>query len=290
MIKQIKKWAIPLILAALLIGLVLPNISEEQLPQLSLEEIPEFSGEAYVVLNGNVPNFSPDELIAESYERYSELDALGRCGAATACIGLDLMPPEERGSIGQIKPSGWKTTKYDIVDGKYLYNRCHLIGFQLTGENANICNLITGTRYLNVEGMLPFENMVADYIKETGNHVLYRVTPYFYGNELVARGVQVEAMSVEDEGAGITFHIYAYNNQPGVQIDYATGDSTLVTSQIVEDEDDVENFVLNISSKKFHLQDCALAQTIKPKNRQEYTGYRQHLLDQGYTPCGGCEP
>lgn len=191
----------------------------------SLTAVPEFSGEAYVIINDNQPDFSGDELVTEGYEYYSELDALNRCGYAMACVGPETMPSEERDGIGQVKPSGWQTVKYDFIDGKYLYNRCHLIGFQLTGENANEKNLITGTRYLNVEGMLPFENMIADYVKETGNHVLYRVTPVFEGEEMVARGVQMEAWSIEDNGEGICFHVYAYNNQPGVVINYATGES-----------------------------------------------------------------
>ena len=190
---------------------------------VSLQDVPAFSGEPYVVIEDNQPLFDPEDLTAVSYEFYSELDDLGRCGYTMACIGKDLMPTEDRESISQVKPTGWKQQKYDFVDGKSLYNRCHLIGFQLTGENANERNLITGTRYLNVEGMLPFENMVADYIKETGNHVIYRVTPIFQGDELVARGVQMEAFSVEDNGEGICFHVYVYNNQPGVTIDYATG-------------------------------------------------------------------
>jgi DNA-entry nuclease len=190
---------------------------------VSLQDVPVFSGEPYVVIGDNQPLFDQDDITAVSYEFYSELDALGRCGYTMACIGKDLMPTEPRESISQVKPTGWKQKQYDFVDGKSLYNRCHLIGFQLTGENANERNLITGTRYMNTEGMLPFENMVADYIKETGNHVLYRVTPIFQGDELVARGVQLEAFSVEDSGEGICFHVYVYNNQPGVTIDYATG-------------------------------------------------------------------
>lgn len=193
-----------------------------------LSSIPEFNGiDAYVVLNDNEPNFTKEDLTTKSFESYSELDELGRCGVAFANVGKDIMPTEERGSIGQVKPTGWQTVKYDIVDGKYLYNRCHLIGYQLTGENANKKNLITGTRYLNIDGMLGFENMIADYVKETGNHVLYRVTPIFVDNELVCRGVQMEALSVEDNGEGVKFNIFAYNAQPGVVIDYATGDSTL---------------------------------------------------------------
>ncbi len=196
-----------------------------QSPIIDLDSIPEFSNTPYVEINGNVPFFTDEDMTTESYETYAPLDTLGRCGETKACIGRDLMPTEDRGNIGQVKPSGWQTVKYDFVDGKYLYNRCHLIGFQLTGENANRENLITGTRYMNVEGMLPFENMVADYIKDTDNHVLYRVTPIFQGSELVARGVLMEAKSVEDNGAGILFCVYVYNNQPGVEIDYLTGES-----------------------------------------------------------------
>lgn len=194
---------------------------------ISAADIPAYAGDPYVTINDNEPQFLETDLATSSYEYYSDLDSLGRCGVVYACIGTDLMPTEERGNIGAVKPSGWHTVKYDIVDGKYLYNRCHLIGYQLSGENANVDNLITGTRYLNVEGMLPFENMVADYVKETGNHVLYRVTPVFEGNNLVASGVQIEAQSVEDQGEGILFNVYCYNVQPGVTIDYATGDSAL---------------------------------------------------------------
>ena len=195
---------------------------------VTLADIPEYSGKPFVVLNDNWPDFDIEDLTTEPFEIYSELDSLGRCGAAYANVCLEIMPTEERGSIGQVKPSGWQTVKYDFVDGKYLYNRCHLIGYQLAGENANERNLITGTRYMNVTGMLPFENMVDDYVEETENHVLYRVTPIFEGNELVARGVQMEAFSVEDEGEGICFNVFVYNVQPGVVIDYATGESRAV--------------------------------------------------------------
>lgn len=190
-----------------------------------LSNIPDYSGSPYIEINGNIPSFSDTDLTAKSYETYSALDSLGRCGAACASIGTDLMPTEKRGKIGQIKPSGWQTVKYSYVDGGYLYNRCHLIGYQLTAENANEKNLITGTRYFNTEGMLPFENMAADYVKETKNHVLYRVTPFYDGDDLVAHGVQMEAMSVEDHGEGILFNVFVYNVQPGVLIDYATGES-----------------------------------------------------------------
>lgn len=195
----------------------------------NLQEIPEFDEtKPYVIINNNIPDFSEEEITTKSFEKYSELDELGRCGVAYANIGIDTMPIEERESIGQIKPTGWHTVKYDCVDGKYLYNRCHLIGYQLTAENANEKNLITGTRYMNVEGMLPFENKVVEYIKETGNHVLYRVTPIFKDNNLVASGVQMEAKSVEDNGEGILFNIFVYNNQPNIVIDYLTGDSKLI--------------------------------------------------------------
>lgn len=190
-----------------------------------LENVPDYSGEPYVILQDNQPNFDLEDLTIEPFETYSELDYLGRCGVAYANICLDIMPTEPREGIGQVKPSGWQTVKYDCVDGKYLYNRCHLIGYQLAGENANKRNLITGTRYMNVEGMLPFENMVDGYVEETENHVLYRVTPIFDGENLVASGIQLEAFSVEDEGEGICFNVYVYNVQPGIIIDYATGDS-----------------------------------------------------------------
>lgn len=194
----------------------------------SMDEIPEFDESTpYVVINENVPVFEEKYFTDISFESYSPLDSLGRCGVAFANVSLDTMPTEERGAIGSVKPSGWQTAKYDNVDGKYLYNRCHLIGYQLTAENANKENLITGTRYLNVQGMLPFENEVADYIKDTGNHVLYRVTPIFQGENLVAKGVQMEAESVEDRGDGVEFNVFVYNNQPGIEIDYATGKSKL---------------------------------------------------------------
>lgn len=208
------------------IELILSGDTAEQ-GSIDLSNIPEYNGEPYIAVNGNVPFFEDTEVTATSFEEYSDLDNLGRCGVAMASVGQDIMPTEERGSIGQIKPAGWHTVKYDCVDGKYLYNRCHLLGYQLTGENANERNLITGTRYLNVDGMLPFENMVADYVMETGNHVMYRVTPIYTGNNFVADGVLMEGYSVEDQGKGITFCVYVYNVQPGVRIDYATGDSSL---------------------------------------------------------------
>lgn len=189
------------------------------------EVIPEYSGNPYVELNGNVPYFTDEELSTTAFELYSELDSLGRCGACYANICKEIMPTEERGSIGMVKPTGWHTVKYDCITDRYLYNRCHLIGYQLAGENANEKNLITGTRYLNVDGMLPFENEVADYVDETDNHVLYRVTPVFSDDNLVASGVIIEAKSVEDKGAGLQFNVYCYNVQPGISIDYIDGQS-----------------------------------------------------------------
>lgn len=217
-------------------------------------EIEGYSGTPYAAIGDNVPDFLPEDMTQQSFECYSKLDGLGRCGTAYANVGEDIMPKEERGNIGQVKPSGWQTVKYDIVDGKYLYNRCHLIGYQLTGEKANVENLITGTRYLNVEGMLPFENMVADYVKETHAHVLYRVTPVFEENELVARGVRMEGWSVEDQGEGICFDVFAYNVQPGIEIDYATGESTLSAVGKWEEEGQTEKLEIrgNKKSKIYH--------------------------------------
>ena len=270
---------------------------EANVPSYTLEDLPEYSGEPYVVLNENVPDFPQEDETTNSFERYSPLDDLGRCGTAYANIGTDLMPTEERGSIGQVKPSGWQTVKYDCVDGKYLYNRCHLIGYQLSGENANEENLITGIRYLNVEGMLPFEDQVADYVQETNNHVLYRVTPIFEGDNLLASGVVMEAKSVEDDGTGVCFCVYVYNVQPGVVIDYATGASWLeedVPTSTTQPEEttaaEESHYVLNTSSMKFHLPTCSGVESMSPSNRQDYTGTRQALLEQGYTPCGTCKP
>ena len=255
---------------------------------VDISQIPDYSSSPYIAVNGNRPDFSESDLTTRSFETYSSLDYLGRCGTAYANVGQDLMPTEERGSIGRVKPSGWQTAKYDCVDGKYLYNRCHLIGYQLTGENANEKNLITGTRYMNVMGMLPFENMVADYVKETGNHVLYRVTPIFSGTDLVASGVQMEAMSVEDNGDGVLFNVYCYNVQPGIAIDYANGDSYLVETSASADAG--EYYILNRNSHKFHLPDCTGVADISDKNKQEYHGSREDLIAQGYEPCQRCSP
>ena len=280
----------------------------------SLSDVPAYSGKAYTSVNGNVPYFTAAELTTQSFETYSDLDSLGRCGVTYACIGQDLMPTEERGSIGMVKPTGWHTVRYDdLVDGKYLYNRCHLIGYQLTGENANTKNLITGTRYLNIEGMLPFENMVADYIQETNNHVLYRVTPIFEGNNLLANGVLMEGYSVEDKGAGVSYCVFAYNVQPGIEIDYATGESKLADGAQQEEqkpatvtpapspepekqepatgsEASQADYILNTNTKKFHYPTCSSVNDMKEKNKQEFFGTRDEAISNGYSPCGRCKP
>lgn len=223
---------------------------QEDAVTITIDEVPVYSGDPYVVINDNEPSFSSEELESDSFESYGELDDLGRCTIAFANLSSELMPQGERGSIGQVKPSGWQTVRYDSVDGKYLYNRCHLIGWQLSGENANERNLITGTRYMNTEGMLPFENMVADYIKETDGHVLYRVTPIFVEDELVARGVQMEAYSIEDAGASICFNVFVYNVQPGIEIDYSDGSSRLSETADESQEDGVIRG--NSRSKIYH--------------------------------------
>ncbi len=268
---------------------------------------PVYSGSPYEELNGNQPEFTEKEKKNKtSFEKYSELDALGRCGVAYANISREIMPTEERGAIGQVKPAGWHTVKYDVVDGKYLYNRCHLIGYQLAGENANERNLITGTRYMNVEGMLPFENEVAEYAEDTGNHVLYRVTPIYEGKDLVAKAVQMEGYSVEDQGKGICFNVLVYNAQPGVAIDYATGDSQLSgeTDAGAESGSSVgsggksgssvsrpgQKYVLNTNTGKFHKPSCSGVTDTKAQNRKNYMGSREELLEQGYEPCGRCNP
>lgn len=286
----------------------------------SLREIPAYSGTPYTEVNGNQPYFTEEELTTQSFETYSELDSLGRCGMAYANVGQDLMPTEPRGEIGAVKPTGWHLVKYDNVDGKYLYNRCHLIAYMLAAENANPQNLITGTRYLNVQGMLPFETKVCDYVKNTGNHVLYRVTPIFDGDNLLADGVLMEAYSVEDAGEGICFCVFAYNVQPGIGIDYATGDNWAESSgtyqsteasvaeetpapqpetdtavQITPElsapqETQQTTYVLNTNTMKFHYPTCSSVDDMKEKNKQIYTGSRDEVINMGYVPCKRCNP
>lgn len=281
---------------------------------ISLDEIPNYGSSAYVDINGGDPFFKNSEITDKAFEKYSELDALGRCGVAFACIGIEIMPTEERESIASVTPTGWEyagmsnNNQYDFIENGYVYNRCHLIGHQLAGENDNDKNLITGTRYMNIEGMLPFENAVADYVEATENHVMYRVTPIFKGLDYVARGVLMEAYSVEDNGRGISFCVYAYNVQPGVTIDYFTGVNVRNGNELPEisDENDnrdptsdftdgIENgeicdFVLNTSSKKFHRPGKSCAESISDKNKELYTGTREDLIKKGYEACRICKP
>lgn len=271
-------------------AVIMPEISGKD---FDISSVPEFSGEPYYVVNDNVPFFTEDYCTTTSYEHYSELDYLGRCGTAVASVGKDLMPTEDRGSIGSVRPSGWHTIKYDCVDGKYLYNRCHLIGFQLSGENANEKNLITGTRYMNVDGMLPFENMVADYVKETDNHVMYRVTPIFEGRNLVANGVLMEAYSVEDDGDGVCFNVFCYNSQPGITINYEDGSSELTADAEKPTPEPTQSgtaYVLNTSTHKFHYPHCSSVAQMSQSNRRDYFGNREDLIAMGYVPCKRCNP
>ena len=291
-------------------------------PPFTYKDIPEYDGRPYAEINGNVPFFS--EFPEESFEYYSPLDELGRCGVTYANISAELMPTEKRGEIGAVKPSGWHTVKYNgIIDDLYLYNRCHLIGYQLTGENANVCNLITGTRYMNTEGMEPFENKTANYIRSYDKHVLYRVTPVFAGNDLVAGGVLMEAYSVEDNGSGICFCVFCYNVQPGIEINYADGESRiaepevtepmitepvtepqtepeLIQPEIYEPEEPVvrdmpseENsmaYILNTNTKKFHYPSCSSVDRMKEKNKEYYEGSRDDVIARGFDPCKRCNP
>ncbi len=285
-------------------------------------DIPPYSGKPFCTVNGNIPFFS-EPFPAEHYEYYSPLDALGRCGVCEACISEDMLPQEKRGSIGEVKPSGWHLIRYDgLVDGNYLYNRCHLIAHMLTGQNANASNLITGTRYLNKEGMLPFEIMTVNYIRESGNHVLYRVTPVFTGENLLADGVLMEALSLEDGGSGLCFNVYCYNVHPGIEIDYTNGDSRLAESaetapaervlpqteetqpaEPVQTEteavtappapvqsDAAADYILNTNTMRFHKPDCPSVEDISDRNKAPYSGSREELLAIGYAPCKRCQP
>ena len=322
------------------------------------ESIPEYEGEPSAELNGGEPEFTAEEIeeakkdgqapsagdrsvpsddsvstdgVSEAEalgeENLSPIDDLGRCGPVTACVSPDTMPEGERESIGMVRPSGWpekiSESKYDFIDGGYLYNRCHLIGWQLTGENAEERNLITGTRYMNVEGMLPYENIAADYVRTTGGSVLYRATPVFVGEELVARGVKLEALSVDDGGERVSFNVFCFNVQPDVEIDYMTGENHLAEGAAAvasaEDESaaqekaeesaaqgedagqedqneeaagsgEVRKYILNTNRKRYHLPSCSSVSQIKDKNRREYTGTAEELEAEGYRPCGNCHP
>ena len=270
-------------------------------PPVDESGIPQYSGTAWVTINGNIPYFAEQDITTESFATYSELDALGRCQTAFACVGIDIMPTEERDEdLSSVTPTGWEhngqsnNNFYEIIEGGYVYNRCHLLGYQLTGEGANELNLITGTRYLNINGMLYFENMVASYVRESGNHVLLRVTPVFEGNDYVARGVVMEGYSVEDNGEAICFCIYAFNIQPEIYIDYYTGRNRLA-SYSDEDENEVDTtvtYVLNTLSNRYHLPTCYQAEKIDPMNRYDYRDAASDFLTKfpGYEPCGICHP
>jgi len=279
------------------------HISEDK--TLSELGVGDFANNPYTVVNGNVPYFNIDNYSSLSFEMYLPLDNLSRCTYAMSMLGDETLPTEDRGSISSVTPSGWKSLTFDVVPGKYLYNRCHLIGYQLSAENANECNLITGTRYFNVEGMLPFENMIADYIKETKNHVLYRVTPVFSGGDLVAKGVLMEAMSFEDRGKGICFNVFCHNVQPGITINYSDGSAS--SSGIVPATSNVQasdtasagnntpfvgsiTYVLNLNSKKFHIPACSSINRMKPSNREDTSLSRDDIINRGYDPCGICKP
>lgn len=294
-IKEFKVSRMPALLCGMALALIVTacggdskiavsaDVSEIAPEIISPADVPEYAGIPYVEINGNEPGFSEKELSEESFEEYGELDDLGRCGMVCASVGEDLMPDEKRGKIGQVRPTGWHTVKYDNVDGKYLYNRCHLIGYQLSGENANEKNLITGTRYMNVEGMLPFENMVADYVKETDNHVMYRVVPVFEGDNLLASGVQMEAMSVEDGGEGISYNVYVYNVQPGIDIDYATGESSPGGENGVKDQGKETGEIRgNSRSKIYHCPGQADYEEMKDSRHLVIFGSEQEAEETGY--------
>lgn len=250
-----------------------------------------YNGEPYVVLDNHMPRFTDEEKQqTDAFEIYAPLDALGRCGTAYANLCQELMPTEDRESISSVTPTGWYNQQYDHIAGGWVYNRCHIIGFQLAGEQANKQNLITGTRYMNIDGMLLFENMIADYIKETDHHVLYRATPVFIGNNLLAEGVRLEAWSVEDGGEGICIHVFCYNVQPGVVFDYATGENYAADEPPIDDTPELIVYILNIRTKKFHLESCGNAASITEENREEYNGNRDDLIADGYSPCGNCKP
>ena len=262
-----------------------------------LSDIPSYSGSPYCEVQNNQPFFQADELTTESFKRFSELDSLGRCGVAYACIGTDSLPTEKRGAIGTIKPSGWHTVRYDdIIEDKYLYNRCHLIAFELSGENANPQNLITGTQYMNIKGMLPFENRVRSYIENTNQHVMYRVTPFFEGDNLVATGILMEGYSVEDNGKGICFNVFCYNVQPGIKINYLDGTSEIASVPEPDEnpdkdkDDSTTTYVLNTNTNKFHYPYCDSVNKIKEKNKQITTEDREIIIERGYSPCGKCKP
>lgn len=281
---------------------------EQALAQL-VADLPQWDGQPFVELDGGEPTFTADEATTEAFERYGAFDELGRCTYAYACLGPETLATGPRENISHVKPSGWQRSEYDFIDGGILFTRSHLIARQLSGENDNELNLVTGTRYFNATGMIGFEEMTGDYIRSTGNHVLYRVVPIFVGDELVARGAWMEAMSMEDGGAGISFNVYVFNVQPGIEIDYATGDNWLApdpeavtgTTQGASSTSGSGNaapnqpafdcaYVLNTKSMRFHLPTCDGATSMSDKNRELSNASRDELLDLGYLPCGTCQP
>ncbi|MBR2836510.1 MAG: DNA/RNA non-specific endonuclease [Coriobacteriales bacterium] len=256
---------------------------------LDLTTVPEYSGSPVVEINGNQPEFLPEQLEStEAFELYSPLDHLGRAGVAFACLGPETMPNQSRGDISMIEPSGWNSDTYVFIDGGFVFNRCHLVAHALSAENANAMNLVTGTRYLNKQGMLPYEQQVISYIESTGNHVLYRSSPIFVGDELLCRGIQMEAISLEDNGAGVCFNIFCYNVQPTITIDYATGATSYEGAS--NSEEVAQLYVLNTNSMKYHLPDCKTVKDISPRNRQDITATPSDIRAWGYKPCGVCKP
>ena len=257
----------------------------------------EYTGTPVIELNGGEPNFTAEEISDHAYVVYSELDSLGRVGVAMACIGPEF-PIGARSDISTIEPTGWINKQYEFIPGKYLYNRSHLIAHRFSGGGEVQKNLFTGTQYLNQDVMAKIEAAIADYVDRTGNHVMYRVTPNFRGNELVCRGIEIEAQSVEEES--VKFHLYIFNFQPGVSIDYRTGDNCAspVSTEMPptrmgpppDGGSEVRAYVINTNTKRFHLPDCHSVQEMKPKNRLDYTGTREELIEQKYKPCGECNP
>lgn len=262
-------------------------------PIYAQDTLPIYEGNVYVEIDNNVPEFDDSLKKEEAYTELSSLDSKGRAQSALAEIGIESMPTEKRGSIGMIRPSGWHLVKYESVDGKYLYNRCHLIGYQLCGINKDKRNLITGTRYFNVEGMLPFENQIADFVESTEYHVLYRATPIFEGDNLLATGVELEAESVEDNGSGLSFHVFCFNVQPGVTIDYSNGDSyENETSDVTRETPQTQevNYILNTNSDIFHYPTCRSVSTMSETNKEYYIGSREDVIQRGFRPCKNCSP
>ena len=300
------KWLISIFLsvfltASTITGCTAPQTAEHQTNQTSIQTtaneidfstVPDYTEEPIYVYNNNQPLFTKQEITDDAYESYSDLDELGRVGTATACLGPETLPTEDREDISSVTPSGWINHSYNIVDGSYLYNRCHMIGFQLSGENNNEENLFTGTRYMNVDGMLPYENQTKEYIDETDNHVMYRVTPDFENDNLVCDGVLMEAYSVEDNGSGLSFCIYVYNVQPGITIDYTTGENyTSNTTQTSDTSDTTDTtYILNTNSKIIHIPSCNSVAKMAEHNKKEYTGSYEALIKEGYHPCQNCNP